>query len=114
MIEGVCIGLGGDGLSLLHRFDVVESRGEVYKRDDHPMQIANHVVKNMGDGHVQPRSIFSLRQFKRNQKFFERDPDIGRAGSEIFDHTHAKQPEIGEHNMDTGSVMHSTEAVELG
>jgi hypothetical protein len=114
VIEGVRIGLGGDGLFLLHRLYVVESRGEVYERDDHPMQIANHVVKNMGDGHVQPRSIFSLRQFKRNQKFFERDPDIGRAGSEIFDHTHAKQPEIGEHNMDTGSVMHSTKAVELG
>jgi hypothetical protein len=67
VIEGVRISLGEDGLLLLHRFYVVESRGEVYERDDHPMQIANHVVKNMGDGHMQPRPIFALRRFKRNK-----------------------------------------------
>ncbi len=111
VIEGVRIGLGGDGLFLLHRFNVVESRGKVYERDDHPMQITNYVVKNVGHSHVKPRPILALRRLECGEELFDRNPNIRRVGGEIFNCKDTKQAKVGEHNMDAGRVMHSTKPV---
>jgi hypothetical protein len=111
VVESISVCLGRDGFLLLYSFNIIESRGQVDKGDDHPMQITNYVVKNVGHSHVKPRPILALRRLECGEELFDRNPNIRRVGGEIFNCKDTKQAKVGEHNMDAGRVMHSTKPV---
>jgi hypothetical protein len=60
MIKGVSIGLSRNWFAALDGLNVVVGGSQIHERDDHTMEIAYHMVENMGQGHVETGPVLPL------------------------------------------------------
>jgi phage terminase small subunit len=60
MIKGVSVGLSRNWFAALDGLNVVVGGSQIHQRDEHTMEIAYHMVENMGNLHVETGPVLPL------------------------------------------------------